>query len=95
MRYVVVTDFTDKNDKHIYRVGDEFPHSGADVSAERVAELTSKDNMRGKVLIKAIDEELEAPQEPEIQPVSDKTEVFDEIIDKKEKSPKKRKKKEK
>lgn len=95
MKYVVVTDFTDKNDKHIYRVGDEFPHSGADVSTERVAELTSKSNMRGEVLIKAIDEELKAPQKPEIQPVSDKTEVFDEIIDKEKKPPKKRNKKEK
>lgn len=95
MKYVVVTDFTDKNDKHIYRVGDEFPHSGADVSAERVAELTSKDNMRGEVLIKAVDEELEAPQEPEIRSVSDETEVFDEIIAEEKKSPKKRNKKEK
>lgn len=88
MKYVVVTDFTDKNDKHIYRVGDEFPHSGADVSAERVAELTSKDNMRGEVLIKAV-------QEGKIQPEKKETDKAEEVAVPKKKVAKKANKKEK
>ena len=88
MKYVVVTDFTDKNDKHIYRVGDEFPHSGADVSAERVAELTSKDNMRGEVLIKAL-------QESKIQPEKEETAKVEEVVVPKKKAAKKANKKEK
>lgn len=88
MKYVVVTDFTDKNDKHIYRVGDEFPHSGADVSAERVAELTSKDNMRGEVLIKAL-------HEGKIQPEKEETDKVEEAVVPKKKTAKKAKKKEK
>jgi hypothetical protein len=88
MKYVVVTDFTDKNDKHIYRVGDEFPHSGADVSAERVAELTSKDNMRGEVLIKAL-------QESKIQPEKEETDKVEEVAAPKKKTAKKANKKEK
>ena len=88
MKYVVVTDFTDKNDKHIYRVGDEFPHSGADVSAERVAELTSKDNMRGEVLIKAV-------QEGKIQPEKEETAKVKEAVVPKKKAAKKANKKEK
>lgn len=88
MKYVVVTDFTDKNDKHIYRVGDEFPHSGADVSAERVAELTSKDNMRGEVLIKAL-------QESKIQPDKEETDKVEEVAVPKKKTAKKGNKKEK
>ena len=88
MKYVVVTDFTDKNDKHIYRVGDEFPHSGADVSAERVAELTSKDNMRGEVLIKAV-------QESKIQPKKEETAKVEEAVVPKKKAAKKANKKEK
>ena len=88
MKYVVVTDFTDKNDKHIYRVGDEFPHSGADVSAERVAELTSKDNMRGEVLIKVV-------QEGKIQPEKEETDKVEEVAAPKKKTAKKTNKKEK
>lgn len=88
MKYVVVTDFTDKNDKHIYRAGDTFPRSGVEVSAERVAELTSKDNMRGEVLIKVMQERKVQPKKKEI----DKTE---EISVPKKKAAKKSNKKEK
>lgn len=88
MKYVVVTDFTDKNDKHIYRVGDEFPHSGVEVSAERVAELTSKDNMRGEVLIKAV-------QESKIQPKKEEAAKVEEGVVPKKKAAKKPNKKEK
>lgn len=96
MQYIVVKDFSDiQDDLHVYHAGDTFPRMGLEVSDERVAELASKSNKRGEILIKAIDVERKASQEPEIQPVSNETEVFDEIIDKEKKSPKKRKKKEK
>lgn len=58
MRYIVVKDFSDiQDDKHIYLTGDTFPREGLEVSEERVAELASKDNMRGEVLIEAVKEE--------------------------------------
>ena len=95
-QYIVVKDFSDiQDDRHVYHAGDTFPRMGLEVSDERVAELASKDNKRGEILIKAIDAERKASQEPEIRPVSDETEVFDEIIAKKKSSPKKRNKKEK
>lgn len=96
MQYIVVKDFSDiQDDRHVYHAGDIFPRMGLEVSEERVAELASRDNRRGEILIKAIDAERGGSQEPEIRPVSDETEVFDEIIAEEKKSPKKRKKKEK
>lgn len=55
MQYVVVKDFSDiQDDRHVYLTGDTFPREGLNVSKERVAELASKDNARGEVLIKAV-----------------------------------------
>lgn len=88
MEYRVVTDFTDRTDRHIYRAGDEFPRPGVEVSEERVAELTSTDNLRGEVLIKAV-------QKAHIQPVADETEKADKEVATKKRQPKKSKKKEK
>ena len=96
MRYIVVKDFSDiQDERHVYHAGDIFPRMGLEVSEERVAELASKDNKRGEILIEAIDVEQEGSQESEIRSVSDETEVFDEIIAEEKKSPKKRNKKEK
>lgn len=83
--FVVVTDFTDRIDKHIYRAGDEYPRPGVDVSEERVAELTSTDNLRGEVLIKAV-------QKGKIQPVAGETEKADKSVAPKKKQSKKSKK---
>lgn len=91
-QYIVVKDFSDiQDDRHVYHAGDTFPRMGLEVSEERVAELASRDNKRGEILIA----EQEGSQEPEIRSVSDETEVFDEIIAEEKKSPKKRNKKEK
>ena len=68
--YRVIKDFTDKNDHHVYVAGDEFPRDGVEVSAERVAELASTDNVRGEVLIEAVDT-------GKIRPVSEETEGID------------------
>ena len=88
--YKVVKDFTDRIDKHIYRVGDVYPRAGVAVSEERVAELASKENMRGEVLIKAV----KRPQEAKIQPVRAENDSKDKSVAKAEKKPRKRKKKE-
>ena len=57
MQYIVVKDFSDIQDgRHIYLTGDKFPREGFDVSEGRVAELASKDNARGEVLIEAVPE---------------------------------------
>ena len=50
--YKVVKAFRDlKDDKHPYKVGDEYPREGFEPSEERLKELSSKDNKIGKVLI--------------------------------------------
>lgn len=86
--YIVVKDFTDRIDKHIYRAGDKYPRSGVDVSDDRVAELTSKNNMRGEVLVKVV-------EKAEISPKNDETEIAEEVVVEEKKQPKKRNKKEK
>lgn len=91
MKYIVVTDFTDKNDKHIYRTGDTYPRPGVEVSEERVAELTSADNMRGEVLVKAVG----APKTAEIRPVKEEKKEVDKSVNTQKKKSKKAKKKEK
>lgn len=88
MQYIVVTDFTDRIDKHIYRAGDKYPRPGVDVSEERVAELTSTKNMRGEVLIKAVN----APKSAEIRPDEGETKKADKSVDSQKKKPKKAKK---
>ena len=90
--YRVVKDFTDlKDNNHVYLAGDTFPRKGAKVSGERVAELASRDNKRGVVLIEAV----EVPQEAKIQPVKGESDIKDKSVAKAEKKPKKANKKEK
>ena len=53
--YTVIHDFCDMTDKkHVYRVGDKFPHSGINVSEDRIKELSSKDNRQGTQLIRKV-----------------------------------------
>lgn len=57
MKYVVIKDFTDLQDKnHIYRVGDKYPRKGK-VKNERVEELSSSANKLKTPLIKAVEED--------------------------------------
>jgi hypothetical protein len=91
MNYIVVTDFTDRIDKHIYRAGDKYPRPGVDVSEERVAELTSTKNMRGEVLIKAVS----VPKSAKDRPDEGDTKKADKSVDLQKKKPKKADKKEK
>ena len=53
--YKVIKSFTDlKDNNYAYYVGDTFPHNGAEVCAERVAELASDKNLQGVPLIEEI-----------------------------------------
>ena len=57
MKYQVLVDFTDKENKHIYREGDKYPYKGR-TKKVRIEELLSSNNMRGQPLICAVDEEV-------------------------------------
>lgn len=50
--YVVIKKFTDKEDKHKYAVGDRYPYRGF-AKKERLDELSTKNNLRGTILIEA------------------------------------------
>lgn len=52
--YVVIKKFTDKDDKHVYAVGDRYPYRGF-AKKERLEELSSAKNKRGVPLIKVKD----------------------------------------
>lgn len=55
MSYKVVKAFADlQDDKHIYNVGDTFPHNGVEVSKDRLKELSSSDNKQGVPLIEKV-----------------------------------------
>lgn len=55
--YKVIKAFFDLQDKnHYYNVGDEYPRSGLEVSAERIAELSGPDNKQGVPLIEKVEE---------------------------------------
>lgn len=58
MKYEVIHRFEDLQDKrHLYNVGDIFPHNELNVSEERLKELSTTANRQRKPLIKAIEEE--------------------------------------
>ena len=55
MGYKAKEHFIDLQDNnHSYNVGDIYPRSGYDVSEERIAELASSDNLRGRAVIELI-----------------------------------------
>lgn len=57
MKYEVVKTFADLQDnRHLYNVGDAFPHEGAEVSEDRLKELSGSSNKLGTPLIKEIKE---------------------------------------
>lgn len=59
--YKVIKFFTDLQDgNHPYEVGDTFPRKGAEVSEDRLAELSSCDNLQGKPLIEKVAEKKPA-----------------------------------
>ena len=61
MTYKVITNFTDlQDDNHKYIAGDKFPRDGYEPSPERLEELSTNKNRRGKpVIAKDISDILE------------------------------------
>ena len=63
MEYVVIKEFTDKDTKQKYLVGDRYPHKGF-VKKERAEELSTDKNRRGEPLIaEKVVEKAEKPVE--------------------------------
>jgi T4 recombination endonuclease VII, dimerisation. len=55
--YKTIVAFNDLQDnRHEYKVGDTFPREGVEPSEERLKELSSAENKRGKVLIELVGE---------------------------------------
>lgn len=58
--YKVVSYFTDLQDaNHPYNIGDTYPRNGLTVTAERIAELAGKSNLRGMPLIEEVQEKAD------------------------------------
>lgn len=58
--YRVIKDFTDlRDERHVYRVGDEYPRSGTKADADRIAELEGDENAHGEPVIELIPEKKE------------------------------------
>ena len=75
--YRVIDYFTDLQDNgHAYNVGDIFPREGVEVSAERLEELSSVNNKRGKALIELV--QSTAQNTAEEEPAEKSVEAEDE-----------------
>jgi hypothetical protein len=75
--YKCVVFFSDLHDKSFeYRPGDIFPRSGLKVSKERIEELLSTNNRRGKPLIEKV-EETETEKVPELKDAIVETQIVD------------------
>lgn len=62
MTYKALVYFEDlKDNRHPYSVGDFFPRAGYEPSAERIAELCSTNNKRGKAVIEPVKQEEPFP----------------------------------
>lgn len=58
--YKVIKFFHDLQDnKHAYNVGDVYPREGAKPTADRIAELSGKDNLQGCPLIEKAEKDLD------------------------------------
>lgn len=74
--YKVIRYFTDLQDNNRpYNVGDIFPHTecGYPVTEERLAELSTENNLQKAVLIRAVeDEPQEAPKKKRAKKTAEK-----------------------
>lgn len=77
MGYKVISYFEDlKDSNHPYNVGDIFPRIGAEVSEERLKELSSSNNRQKKPLIALVrDDEVKEDDAKEEKKYT-KTEIF-------------------
>lgn len=61
--YKVIRAFTDLQDsRYGYKVNDVYPRKGYEPSAERIAELSSGNNLQGKPLIQLVEEKPAVPK---------------------------------
>ena len=66
--YKVIKKFRDMQDGlHAYSVGDTFPHNGVEVSAERIAELSSDKNRLGVPLIEEVAEKPKRTRKKKVE----------------------------
>lgn len=64
--YRAIENFKDLLDNgYKYRVGDSFPHSGYTPDKERIEELLSSNNKRGRAVIEEVEELMNQPVEAE------------------------------
>lgn len=72
MKYEVVKTFADLQDnRHLYSVGDTFPHEGAEVSEDRLKELSGSNNKLGTPLIKEIKSESKTTKKKKVEEDAD------------------------
>lgn len=72
MKYEVVKTFADLQDnRHLYSVGDTFPHDGAEVSKDRLKELSGSNNKLGTPLIKEIKSESKTTKKKKVEEDAD------------------------
>lgn len=90
--YKVVEFFTDLQDNnHAYHVGDTFPREGVEVSEDRLKELSTDKNKRGKILIEEVEEDIseESPETAKEEPQEEEADVDSPKKPKAKKTPKK------
>lgn len=67
--FIALCRFADRQDnRHIYEAGEQYPRPGFEVTAERIAQLVSCDNLSGKPLIKAVEAPEATPEEIPVEP---------------------------
>lgn len=63
--FEVLEHFKDlKDDRHEYNPGDIFPREGLTVSEDRIKELSTSNNKRGRAVIKEV---MPMPKEPVVE----------------------------
>ena len=81
MSYKVIHYFTDLQDfNHPYKVGDEFPRLGLNVTETRLKELSTANNKQGKPLIELVEDiakkvEVKETEKPKTEVQYTKTDI--------------------
>lgn len=89
--YKALTDFIDLQDNYRkYRAGDTFPRKGYDPGEERIAELASANNKRGRAVIAEVSEK--AVIKPVEKPEKERVEIPVETVEEPQKRRRGRKK---
>lgn len=68
MSYKVIRRFQDLQDnRHTYNTGDTFPREGFEVSEDRIKQLSTTDNLKGKIFIEEVAEEDKTATETKVE----------------------------